>query len=182
MISFGTPRCGVCNIARYAVSEPGSKLDFEAKSSLHPVHGSAANVSGYVDAEFSGDALTTEPPPKMHVELPVEQLRSGNALQDREMWKLIDSRRFPTIAADLRSLESAGADGHYKASGDITFAGRQRRYEGNLTVARDGETLRVEGELRLDIRDFGLQPPRFLMFRVEPEVNIRLRLLAATKN
>lgn len=174
------PRCGVCDIARYAVSAD-SKLDFEARSSLHPVHGSASNLAGFVDAEFDGDALAADPPPKMHVEVPVEQLRSGNTLQDREMWKLIDSRRFPIIVADLRSAEADAAPGHYKASGDITLAGRQRRYEGLLTVEREGERLHVGGELRVDIRDFGLQPPRFLMFKVEPEVNVRLRLWAAAK-
>jgi len=149
---------------------------------MHPVHGSASNLSGYLEADFSGDSLVMDPPPKMHVEVPVEQLRSGNSLQDREMWKLIDSRRFPIVAADLRGLEQDGADGRYKASGDITLAGRQRRYSGNVTVARDGERLRVEGELRVDIRDFGLQPPRFLMLKVDPEVNVRLRLVAAAKN
>ncbi len=145
------------------------------------MHGSATNVSGYVDAEFTNATLATDPPPQMHVEIAVEQLRSGNALQDREMWKLIDSRRFPTIAADLRSLANEGGAGRYKARGDITCAGRQRRYEGMLSVACEGERLRVEGELRVDIRDFGMKPPRFLMFKVEPEVNVRLRLVAVAK-
>jgi polyisoprenoid-binding protein YceI len=146
------------------------------------VHGSASHLCGYVDADFSDDALATDPAPKMHVELPVEQLRSGNMLQDREMWKLIDSRRFPTISADLRSVERRLGDGKYTASGDITLAGRQRRYEGTLAVARDGDRVRVEGELRVDIREFGLNPPRFLMFKVEPEVNVRLHLVAAVKD
>ena len=43
----------------------------------------------------------------MHVEFKVESLRTGNDLQDREMWKLIDSKRFPRIAGDLREF-SAG--------------------------------------------------------------------------
>jgi hypothetical protein len=117
----------------------------------------------------------------MHLEVPVEQFKSGNAMQDREMWKLIDSRRFPTVAADLRSLESAGAADHYKAAGDVTLAGRQRRYDGNLMVTRDGDTLRVEGDLVVDIRDFGLQPPRFLMLKVDPQVKVHLRLVAAAQ-
>ncbi len=146
------------------------------------MHGSAGNLSGFVEAEFSGDVLAADPPPKMHVEVPVEQLKSGNGLQDREMWKLIDSRRFPLIAADLRDVEPNGAPGKYKASGDITLAGRQRRYQGALTVTRSDDGIVVEGELRVDIRDFGLQPPRFLMLKVEPEVNVRLRLTAAAKN
>jgi len=145
------------------------------------VHGSAKNVTGFVEADFDREALATEPAPKMHVEVPVEQFRSGNALQDREMWKLIDSRRFPTIAADLRSLEQAGAPGSYKAGGDVTLAGRQRRYDGTLTVTRDGEHLKVEGDLVVDIRDFGLQPPRLLMIKVEPQVKVHLRLVAAAQ-
>ncbi len=146
------------------------------------MHGTASNLNGYIEAEFAGDMLESDPAPKMHLEVPVEQLRSGNALQDREMWKLIDSKRFPLIAADLRSLEPDGSAGSYKAGGDITLAGRQRHYDGTLTIVREGEALRVEGRLRVDIRDFGIAPPRFLMFKVEPEVNLHLRLTAAPKN
>ncbi len=145
------------------------------------MHGSAKNVTGFLDADFDSDALATDPTPKMHVEVPVEQFRSGNALQDREMWKLIDSRRFPTIAADLRSLEAGGAPGNYKAGGDVTLAGRQRHYDGTLTVTRDGDNLKVEGDLVVDIRDFGLKPPRLLMITVEPEVKVHLRLVAAAQ-
>ena len=174
-------KCGACEIARYAVSAADSTLDFAAASTLHAVHGSASSLSGYMDADVSGASIAVDPPPRMHIEVPVEHLRSGNPLQDRELWKLIDSRRFPTIAADLRRLEPDGS-GAYAASGDITLAGRQRRYEGMLTVERSGERLRVTGNLVLDIRDFGLKPPRLLMMKVEPCVNVRLQLVAAAKN
>ena len=160
-------RCGACNIARYAVAS-NSTLEFEARSSLHPVHGSASGLSGYVDAEFDGAVLAADPPPRMHVDFPVEHL-------------LIDSRRFPSVVAELRGAEPDTVSVRNEASGDITLAGRQRHYKGVLTVERAGERLQVGGELRVDIRDFGLQPPRFLMFKVEPEVNVRLRLTAAAK-
>ncbi len=145
------------------------------------MRGSAKNVTGFVEAEFSSETLATEPAPKMHLEVPVEQFRSGNALQDHEMWKMIDSRRFPTIMADLRSLESAGAPGSFKAGGDITLAGRQRHYDGTLTVTRDGDNLKVEGDLVVDIRDFGVHAPRILMLKVEPQVQVHLRLVAAAQ-
>lgn len=171
-------RCGVCDIARFVVSPSESKLDFEAASTLHPVHGSATGVSGYVDAEFAEGALVIDPAPAMHVEIPVERLRSGNEMQDREMWKLIDSRRFPILAADLRALAAGAGGDRYRASGDVTFAGRVRRYDGDLAIARSGDGILVEGDLALDIRDFGIQPPRFLMFKVLPDVKVRLRLRA----
>jgi hypothetical protein len=153
-------------------------LEFEASSTLHPVHGKATNLVGYLEANFADGTLVTEPPPKMHVEFQVERLRSGNSLQDREMWKLIDSRRFPLIAADLREVKPNGTSGSYSATGDITLAGRQRRYDGALSITPNGESVAVEGELVLDIRDFGLQPPRLLMVKVQPEVTVRLKLVA----
>ena len=101
---------GQCS--RYSVAGRGSVLTFEAKSSLHVVHGRVSDVSGYVDACFEDDgSLSIEPPPKMHVEFPVERLRSGNDIQDREMWRLIDSKRFPVVSADLRDLKPTSVAG-----------------------------------------------------------------------
>jgi hypothetical protein len=34
------------------------------------------------------------------------------------------------------------------------------------------------GEHTFDIRDFGMDPPKILMFRVEPEVNVRVEIVA----
>jgi polyisoprenoid-binding protein YceI len=165
--------------SRYAVLPAQSKLTFEANSSIHPVHGQGSELGGYVAAAWDADgSFASDPPPAMRVELRVERLRSGNAIQDREMWKLIDSRRFPLIAADLREVHSSGEPGRYRASGDITLAGRVRRYEGELSVKHDGDRVTVDGDLIVDIRDFGIQPPRFLMLKVEPKVKVSLHLVA----
>ncbi len=164
--------------ARYAVSSRESWLAFEARSTLHGVNGKAAGLDGFVDATFHDDGtLAGEPPPRMHLELPVEQMRSGNALQDREMYKLVDSKRFPRISADLRDV-TAGAPGRYSASGDVTLSGRSRRYAGDFSLIHEGNTITIEGELNVDIREFGLNPPSLLILRVEPVVRVRLHLVA----
>jgi len=154
-------------------------LTFQAKSTLHPVTGTANALEGFIDADWSADGLpVTQPAPAMHVEFPVEQLRSGNAMQDREMWKVVDSKRFPRISADLRQLSPAGTPGRYAASGDVTMAGRSRKYEGELSFARAAGRITVDGELNVDIRDFGLKPPNLFVIKVEPIVRVRLHLVA----
>lgn len=164
---------------RYAVSPSDSSLTFEARSTLHPVHGKAANLDGYIEAACDTDGtLVTEPAPRMHVEFPVEQLRSGNGMQDREMWKLIDSKRFPRIAADLRELRAVSLPGRYAASGEVTLAGRSRKYDGEFAFSRTGDRVTIEGELNVDIRDFGLKPPSLLIIKVDPIVKVRLHLVA----
>jgi polyisoprenoid-binding protein YceI len=163
--------------SRYVVQTAASTLDFDTKSSLHAVHGKATQLSGFVDALCEDGVLALDPPPKMHVEFPIERLASGNGLQDKEMWKLLDSKRNPLIRADLRELRS-GSGTSYSASGEITMCGRARKYDGTLTVVCSGDDITVDGSLKVDIRDFGITPPRFLMFSVQPEVNVRLHLVA----
>lgn len=163
--------------SRYVVVPRETKLEFIASSSLHPVKGSVAEVRGYIDAAAADSSLSLEPAPSMHLEFPVEGLRTGNPMQDREMWKRLDSKRSPTVVADLRELRPV-APGRYRASGDITLVGRTRRYEGELAVSVDGKRLTVDGTLPLDIRHFGLAPPRFLMFRVAPVLDVRLHFVA----
>jgi polyisoprenoid-binding protein YceI len=154
-----------------------STLVFDVKSTLHPVHGTASQLTGYVAATVDDGVVVLDPPPTMHVEFPVERLTSGNSLQDKETWKLLDGKRNPTIAADLRGL-TAAAGNTYRATGDITMAGRKKSYEGDLTLKVDKDKLVVDGSLVVDIRDFGLQPPRLLMVTVQPEVTVRLHLIA----
>jgi YceI-like protein len=167
---------------RYVVVPPDSWIAFEGSSTLHRVHGKATNLDGYIEAQWAADGtISTEPAPRMHVEFLVEQLRSGNGLQDGEMWKMIDSKRFPRVASDLRELRPTTDPGRYAATGDVTLAGRSRRYNGTLTLSRSGDRITIEGELEIDIRDFGLKPPALLLVKVNPAVKLRLHL-AATRS
>jgi hypothetical protein len=163
--------------SRYVVQSAASTLDFAAKSSLHPVHGKASALTGFLEASIEGGVLALEPAPKMHVEFPIERLTSGNAMQDREMWKLLDSKRNPLIRADLRELR-AQSGSEFAARGEITLCGRARVYEGPLIIVCGADEVTVAGGLKLDIREFGIAPPRFLMFTVQPVVEVRLHLVA----
>lgn len=164
---------------RFAVLPSDSWVAFEGRTTLHGLKGKAAGLNGYVEAGWSDDGtLATQPAPRMHFEMPVSDLRSGNAMFDRETWKLIDSNRFPRIAADLRELRSALGPNHYEASGDVTLAGRSRKYDGELTFAHDQDNVTIDGELRIDIRDFGLKPPNLLIIKVDPAVKAVLHLVA----
>jgi polyisoprenoid-binding protein YceI len=170
---------GADSSARFTVSRVDSWMTFEARSNLHAVHGKTTDLDGYIEAGWNADGtLVAETAPKMHVEFPVERLRSGNGMQDREMWKLIDSKRFPRVTADLRKLQPASSLGRYTADGDITLAGRPRKYQGDLTFARSDSSITIDGELDVDIRDFGLRPPQLLIMKVDPKVTVRLHLVA----
>ena len=44
--------------------------------------------------------------------------------------------------------------------------------------AVDGEMVILAGEKTFDVRDFGLEPPRILMLKVEPDVTVKVAIVA----
>jgi polyisoprenoid-binding protein YceI len=166
-------------VTRFAVSAVDSSLSIDARSTLHAVHATASGLTGYlIAAQNSDGTLASAPAPILHVEFPIDSVRSGNALQDREMRRLVDAGRFPKVTGDLRSVDSIAPPNRYRAGGDITLVGRTRTYGAEFTMTSDGESITVEGELAVDIRDFGLKPPSLLILKVDPILRVSLRLVA----
>lgn len=152
----------------------------DARSSIHPIHSSTDGLEGSVDIDIDDDGrVRPDPPPGGRLSLDVQRLTSGSRLEDREMHKRIDARRYPTISGVMEAMEATGGDGGYRVSGEVTFRGVTRSCQDEMTVAAvDATTIKLAGRSRFDIRDFGMEPPRILMLRVEPEVDVRVEILA----
>lgn len=120
--------------------------------------------------------------PAGHLSLPVDRLRSGNPLEDRELRRRIDARRYPTIDGSLSAMQFISGD-NYLVAGDVTFRGVSRTCEEQMTItALDATTLRITGAATFDVRDFGMEPPRILMLRVYPEVDVSVEIVAEREN
>jgi polyisoprenoid-binding protein YceI len=167
-------------LARYRIVPGRSRVWIEARSSLHPIHTETTGLEGWLDLEVhDGGRVDVAAAPGAHLELPVAQLSSGNPLEDRELRRRIDARRYPTIAGDLTLMQETGEDGRYLVEGDLTFKGVTRRYEDEMTLeAVDGEMVILAGEKSFDVRDFGMEPPRILLFKVEPDVTVKVAIVA----
>jgi polyisoprenoid-binding protein YceI len=167
-------------VTRYLISPDNSHVWIEARSNVHPIHSGTSGLEGYVDLDLGPEGvvdLTTKPAGKLS--LAVDRLSSGNRLEDRELHKRIDSRRYPTIDGVLEQVERDGADSSYRISGEVTFRGVSRPHEDVMIIRPvDDRTISLEGSSRFDIRDFGMQPPKVLMLKVEPEVDVRVEIVA----
>lgn len=165
---------------RFRIVPERSRVWLEASSSVHPIHGEATGLSGSIDIQFDGAAgLDLSSSPEIKVELPVAQLKSGNRLEDAEMMRRIDARRYPTIRGVVKDMKSQGVDGRYAVTGDLSFHGVTQTVEGEITVSRPADgTLVIEGEQQFDIRDFNVSPPKILILKVHPEVKVRIRVEA----
>jgi polyisoprenoid-binding protein YceI len=170
-------------VTRYKIAPERSHVWIDARSNVHPIHSSTDGLEGHIELEFSSGGVDPTPPPTGKLSLSVNKLSSGNRLEDRELHKRIDSRRYPTIQGELGMIENSGDNGSYRVSGDITFRGVSCHHEGLMNIkSLDDQTLQLDGSSRFDIREFGMEPPRMLMLKVEPEVDVRVEIVAVRES
>ena len=152
-----------------------------ARSSLHPIRVETGGLEGYLDAESVDGGVRLGLP--IHVELEASLIRSGNALLDGELERRLEVRKYRRVVGEARELKPLDpAAGRYWVRGDLTLHGVTRVLDAQLTLRTlsDG-AFELAGERAIDMRDFGLTPPKLLIFRVYPEVQVRLRLVALSE-
>ena len=108
-------------------------------------------------------------------------LRSGHARRDQDMRDWQNTEQFPECIFTLTALEPASAAGQYTARGQFIFHGVTRELVFPVTIAEAGQGRRtIDGEARIDTRDFQLPPiRRFFLFEVDPVVVVKLHIIAA---
>ena len=153
-------------VTRFLILPTRSTVSIHARSTLHAIDTKTDGLEGWVEVD-DGAVVGG------HLELAVERLRSGNPLEDRELRRRIDARRHPTISGDV-----TGSGPGAQVTGTVTFMGVSRSYVNELHVLGEGDEVRIDGEATFDVREFGLQPPRILVLQVEPEVTVRIDVVA----
>jgi polyisoprenoid-binding protein YceI len=151
----------------------------EARSSVGPITFGAIGVTGTIDVGVHDGEVVLDDPPAAHVEINVDELRSGNRLYDAELLRRIDARRHPVVALDLRDCVPAGSASRFRLGGDVTIHGVTRPIHGtvSVTVGR-ADRLVVQGDHVVDIRDFDIESPTVLMLRIYPDVRVQLQVEA----
>jgi hypothetical protein len=160
---------------------PGSSsVDTEVRSSVHPIHGRATELTGVIEGDFDGDGRPDlDQPHQAWVEVPVTAIRSSNRLNELEMQRRAEVGKYPSIRFELdRAWRVDGAADRYRAALSVTAHGRTKSFQGDFRLRLDGRRLVLDGQHTFDMRDFGVNPPRILTLRVDPQVRVSVRLVA----
>ena len=163
---------------RFRILPAESHLRITAKSNIHPIHGEAKALEGYVDVVLNDGLPDLSAPASARLEIQVDDIKADNALYENELRRRLDTRRYPCIVAELTRVE-AGDDGEYRVEGNLTFHGTTRVVKTPMTLrVQDHKRLEAEWDQKIDIREFNLTAPRILAFKVEPEVEVSLKVVA----
>lgn len=154
---------------------PESVLEIHARSSVHPVEGKTSEIRGQASGELKDGRIDLDQQPSGYFEIPVDALKSGHKLQDLEMRRRIEAKKYPTIRYEVKEVK--GGPDTFQVRGALTFHGVTKEFASEVRAKVDNGTLYAEGELTMDIRDFGVQPPKILNLQVYPDVRIVVRLV-----
>jgi len=111
------------------------------------------------------------------LEVPVRSLDCGIGLQNSHLFETLGATTYPSITFVLSdySVERSGSEAKIRMNGALRIAGVERNVVLHGTVLRgaDGQ-LMLAGDREINVRDFGIQPPkRFLgLLRVRQEVMV----------
>src|ERR1700732_3580931 len=100
---------------RFVVDSSKTTVDVGLKVNVHPSHIKASGLTGVIECELTADGKPNlDAPYSAELSLPVESIKSGIGLQDREMRRRFDAGKYPTITAKVTKGE-ARSDGRYHA-------------------------------------------------------------------
>ncbi len=163
---------------RFRIVPGESRLKVTAKSNVHPIHGQSDEMEGFIDLVLMNGTPDLTAPAAARLEIQVDRIKADNSLFENELHRRLDIRRYPRIVGELTGAV-ATAEGEYKVEGNLTFHGITRPLETPMTVRlRGGTRLEAEWDQRIDIREFNLTAPRILAFKVDPVVEISLKVMA----
>jgi polyisoprenoid-binding protein YceI len=158
-----------------------SRIGFDAKSTLHDFTGTTNQVHGAFRLDWDRLAET-----QVAVRVVADQLNTGTPSRDDEMRKnKLETARFPAIRFEAKKLEPRESDakaGTAKATirGMLWLHGVQKEVAVEASLAPlEGTAVRVKGTAPIDIRDFGISPPRTMVFvKMDPKVTVTFDLRA----
>ena len=109
--------------------------------------------------------------------IPVRSLDCGIRKMNEDLFVTLGGAANPTISFSLSRyvVLNPAPPGTVRMNGLLRLAGHEKPVVVYGTVVRDENgQLRLRGERRIDVRDFGVRPPRrFLgLMRVRPEVDV----------
>ncbi|NDP19652.1 MAG: YceI family protein [Paludibacter sp.] len=114
----------------------------------------------------------------------VKNFTSDNRMALRDFLKLIKSDAFPTLDVQLNYIETVpGVEKEIYSKGkaflSITITGVTKPYNILVSSSRHGEYISVDGSKKINIRDFGLEPPveMFGLIKVSEWITINFHMV-----
>jgi len=137
-----------------------SKMTLSGTSSLHDWESDITKVylTGTGSKENGKLALIES----LTITVPVKAIKSGKSLMDDKTYNALLADKYPDIRFEINSVQLM--EGKIESKGTLTFAGMTKVIDIKANYSFTTEsTLNVKGSQRIDMTQFGVNPPTALM-------------------
>lgn len=168
----------------------GSKIWFDATSTLHGFSAKSASVTGTIVANTSLDTTSAAAASDSILDatatIPVRTLDSGEKGLDNNMYKAMKADKYPNINFRLTNARAVPAtdpvkDGvPFEATGYLTIAGKEKHVKiATVLKPAPGGKLQLIGSKAIVMTNFGIKPPTMMfgMIKVGDRVTVHFDLL-----
>lgn len=163
---------------RYLVDSAASRLRVQARSKIHDTSTTFSRIGGEVQAD---PAALTGAATAARFTVAMAEFDAGDWLKNRKLKGDLQLDRWPEASFELRELRDVvEADGGFTATavGLLRYRGRELEIAIAGRGRIDAQRIEATGRFDLDIRQIGMEPPKILMFKVDPEVTVDIELIA----
>jgi len=162
----------------FRLDQTKSLVRFDAKAFLHDVSGKTSKIQGTIrlaDQEHLSDAEGC-------IRIDAASLETGARARDAIMrGDHLETHKYPTIAFDLTQVEQArpvAGGWEFVARGLLTLHGVSREMPLAIRGRRDGEAVRLSGEVAVKMSDHQIPTPTLLFLAVEDQVVVHFDVTA----
>lgn len=122
-----------------------------------------------------GNALT--------VTVPLKNLSTGISLRDKHMKeKYLQVGQFPnaelTVGRSSLKIPADGTESTGDTSGTMKLHGKTKNVSFHYSAKRSGAQMQVNGTVRVNMNDFGIEVPSYLGVTVKPDIDIAVKFNA----
>ena len=169
----------------FTIETHRSRGVFVSDAVIDTMTGQTRAMQGSVQVDFDHLQAT-----RGTVQFPVKSLHTGLDLRDEHMqgesW--LDAKKYPVIRFEITKVEgptslAPGQTVQVQVEGRITIHGVTRPVKAKLKVTRSGpgsnpERLRVRGQFKIKLTDFGISVPLPVRLKVANEILVKVDLSA----
>lgn len=164
---------------------PDSTLSYFVRHPMHDVKGESGDIKLLKEPSYD-PANPTDMSGLRDIPLQAAwaSFSSGNANRDANTSLVVKASQFPTITYVIESVDvvTAAADGvhHGTVAGRLYIAGQKQAVTASVDIdSRDPERIVVRSKTQVKMTDFGIEPPKLLLFAAEDSVAIETTLYFA---
>ena len=165
--------------AQYKLDQQVSFIYINGTSTLHDWTVVVEQMKGTLNAEI--ETAQIKKFDSVQIIIPVISLKSGKMGMDENMYKALKSNQFPEISYKLKNYTIDESD--MDVAGELTIAGVTKTIQSKITWQNVGKHIKFNGELTINMSDFNVKPPEFLLgaFKTGDKISLRFYFMFCDK-